>query len=219
MASLYIDSADRDDVTRLLSTGLFAGVTTNPAILEKAGLGTADVPEVVEWAVDAGAERVFTQVWGGSAAHLVERGRRWRELSSRVVIKIAYSPAGLEAARVLSEEGEVLITGVHQATQVIPVLATRATYVAPFLARMDAAERNGLQEAISIQRAIDGAGSALQVIAGSVRTPEQILSLIEAGIQNITFGPAVWDLFFTDEVTKAAVANFERLASAQPVTA
>ena len=213
MISFYIDSAERHEVERLLATKLFAGVTTNPAILAKAGLGSRDVPTVIEWATQAGAGRVFAQVWGSSVSELVERGRAWRALSDRVVIKVAYSRSGIEAARQLSADGEVLVTAVHDPSQVLPVALSGASYLAPFLARMDAAGRDGLAAALAMQQAIDAAGMPLQLLAGSIRTPEQILTLAQAGVRNVTLGPAVWELFFTDAVTLAAVDTFERLAS------
>ncbi|MCJ1707800.1 transaldolase family protein [Microbacterium sp. VKM Ac-2923] len=213
MLAFYVDSAERAAAERMLATGLFAGLTTNPAILDKAGLGTADVPEVVRWAVDAGAARVFAQVHGDTADELVARGERWRALSDRVVIKVAYSAAALEAARRLAGGGEVLVTGLHRAWQVLPAMAAGATYVAPFIARMDAAGRDGLVEAAAMTAAVSAAGSPLKVLAGSVRTPEQILTLVRSGVRHLTFGPAVWEQFFGDAVTRDAVAAFEALAS------
>lgn len=219
MLAFYVDSADRAAAERMLATGLFAGLTTNPAILDKAGLGTSDVPDVVRWALDAGAGRVFAQVHGDTADELVARGERWRQLSDRVVIKVAYSAAALEAARRLAGGGEVLVTGLHRAWQVLPTVAAGASYVAPFIARMDAAGRDGLAEARAMASAVTATGSPLKVLAGSVRTPEQILTLVSSGVRHITFGPAVWEQFFHDGVTQAAVAAFEALASERPVVA
>lgn len=219
MVAFYIDSAERGAVEPLLATGLFAGVTTNPAILDKAGLGTSDVPDVIGWATDAGAQRVFAQVWGGSAAEMIDRGETWRALSDRLVVKVPYSRAGIEAAGVLSQGGEVLVTAIHDACQVLPVAISGAAFLAPFLARMDAAGRDGLAETLALQQAISATGARLQVLAGSVRRPAQILALAQGGVQNVTFGPAVWDRFFADDITRAAVENFEQLATADPGSA
>lgn len=77
---LYIDSADRPTVEKLLKMGLFTGVTTNPAILHKAGLGSSDIPDLVGWTIDAGAQQVFVQSWGTSAEEIADRGRSFRAL-------------------------------------------------------------------------------------------------------------------------------------------
>ena len=71
---LYADTAVRDDAARLLDLGIFRGITTNPLLLARAGLGTDAHPEVVGWAVGLGAEEVFCQAWGATAAELVNRG-------------------------------------------------------------------------------------------------------------------------------------------------
>jgi transaldolase len=212
MPHFFIDSADRAEVTRLLATGLASGVTTNPAILDKSGLGSRDIPDVVGWATDAGAERVFVQSWGSSAAEIADRGAGFRELGPQVVVKVTASQAGVEAARILSPTGPVLVTAVYSAPQVLPIMASGATYLAPFVGRMIAAGRDGIAEIVRMQRAIEATGSPLDVLAGSLRTPEQILELAEAGVSHFTFGPPVWDLFFDDELTAASVAQFEELS-------
>lgn len=212
MPTFFIDSADRAAVTRLLATELFGGVTTNPSILQKAGLGSADIPDVVRWATDAGARKVFVQSWGSSATEIADRGRLLRELGDNVVIKVPASRAGIEAARQLSHDGDVLVTAVYSAAQVLPVMASGATYLAPFVSRMLLAGRAGIAEVLAMQSAIAASDSELQLLAGSLRTPEQVLELAIGGVRNMTFGPEVWDLFYNDELTAASVEQFEELA-------
>lgn len=219
MPQLFIDSASRPDVERLLATGLAAGVTTNPAILDKAGLGSRDIPSLVGWATEAGAERVFVQSWGSSAIEIATRGASFRELSPRVVVKVTASREGIEAARLLSSpeagygSGEVLVTAVYSAAQVLPIMASGATYFAPFVGRMEAAGRDPFAEIGRMQAALAATGSPLRTLAGSLRTPEQILTLAQLGVTAFTFGPPVWEQFWGDELTAASVAQFEELAS------
>jgi transaldolase len=214
--SYYIDSADRREATDLLATGLFRGVTTNPAILEKAGLGSIDIPDVIRWATDAGAERVFVQAWGTSADDMVELGRQFRQISGNVVVKLPYSLEGIVAARRLAEDGEVLVTAVHADTQVLPIVLANATYLAPFVGRMDQAGRDGLDAALGMQRALRGLDTDTRLLAGSLRQPAQVLQLAQAGVSHFTMAPAVWRLFFEDDVTRAAVSDFQRLATGTP---
>ena len=213
MVTFYIDSAVRNEVTELLASGLFGGVTTNPAILDKAGLTGADIPDVIAWATEAGADRVFVQSWGATVQEIVDRGVMFRAHGSHVVVKVPMSRNGIGAARILSRDGDVLVTAIHGATQVLPVMVSGASFVAPFIGRMTAVERDGVAETISLQNAIDGTNSQLKVLAGSLRTPEQILELATAGVKHMTFAPAVWDLFFEDGPTELAVENFERLSA------
>lgn len=214
MPAFFIDSAERATVTKLLATGLFGGVTTNPAILDKAGLGGADIPDYVKWATDAGAKQVFAQSWGASVGELVDRGLGIRALGDNVVVKVPASRAGIEAGAQLSAGGPVLVTAAYSAHQVLPVIASGASYIAPFVGRMIASGRDGIATVLQMQSALTASGASLQILAGSLRTPEQILTLSQGGVQNMTFGPDVWDLFFEDELTAASVAQFEALASA-----
>jgi len=213
MVSLFIDSADRAAVTRLLNTGLFAGVTTNPSILDKSGLGSRDIPDVIDWASSAGARQVFVQSWGKTPQEIADRGDEFRSLGPNVTVKVPASREGISAARMLAAGGSVLVTAVYSASQVIPIMASGAAYLAPFIGRMDANGRDGMAEVRAIQHAIDASGSPLQVLAGSLRTPGQILTLASAGVKNVTFSPAIWDAFFADELTAESVEQFEQLAS------
>lgn len=210
---LYIDSADRPTVEKLLKMGLFTGVTTNPAILHKAGLGSSDIPDLVGWTIDAGAQQVFVQSWGTSAEEIADRGRSFRALDPRVVVKVTASYDGIQVAHALAADGAVLVTAVFPAAQVVPIMAAGATYVAPFVGQMIAGGREGIDETIAMQKAIDGTKSDLQVLAGSLRSGDQISRLVAAGVEHFTLGPAVWDSLFLDELTDAAVLRFHDLAT------
>lgn len=219
MVTFFIDSADREQVTKLLSTGLFGGVTTNPEILSKAGLGSGDLRDVVNWSTDAGAKRVFIQSWGKTTNEIAERGEELRSFGSNITVKVPASREGIEAARLLSDGGPVLVTAVYSAAQVLPIIASGASYMAPFVGRMIAAGRDAVAEISRMQQAINATGTELEILAGSLRTPGQILDLATAGVRNVTLGPPVWDLFFNDELTRASVERFEELStvSTEPV--
>lgn len=213
MFRIFLDSADRDAVAPLLATGLFAGVTTNPSILDKSGLGSDDLPAYVAWALDHGAESVFAQVWGETPAEMIDRAHRLRRLSDRVVVKVPYGPDGIIAARALASGGRVLVTALHDARQILPVIASGAAYAAPFVARMDENGTAGVAEVARMHAAISATGSDLQLLVGSLRTPDQLLELAHVGIRNVTIAPAIWSEFFTDRATAATIERFHQLAS------
>lgn len=216
MLTFYVDSAVADDIDRLLGTGMFAGVTTNPLLLSRAGLTSAAIPEFVEAVVARGVERVFVQSWGSTPDEIAARGREFRQLSPKLVVKVPGSREGVQAARSLADDGDVLVTAIHSADQIPAVIASGATYTAPFLGRMIAAGRDGVAEVSRMQDVIDGTGAGLRLLVGSLRTPEQIVALASRGVRNFTMGAPVWDLFFADELTATSVAEFEQLATATP---
>ena len=112
---LYLDTADRAAAEPLLATGLFAGLTTNPTILDRAGLGVADIEDVYAWARSAGARRSSSRPGAMTPEAMVERGRHLRvRLGTDVVVKVAASREGAAACAHLASEGiPTLLTAVY----------------------------------------------------------------------------------------------------------
>jgi TalC/MipB family fructose-6-phosphate aldolase len=212
---LYLDTADRSAAEPLLATGLFAGVTTNPTILRRAGLSVPDLPEIYRWAVGAGAREVFFQAWGEDTATLVERGRRLRGLGDEVVVKLVASRAGAAACARLAAEGvPTLLTAVYDAGQAMIAAAAGATYIAPYLGKLQDAGRAGVAEVIAMHEVLTATGSATRVLLASVRDVPSMVRLAQAGVGCFTMGPAVAEQFFTNELTAEAVRTFEDATAA-----
>lgn len=99
----------------------------------------------------------------------------------------------------------MLVTAVYSAAHCLPAMAVRASYVAPYLGRMNDAGRNGLQEIAKMQRSITAVGSGTRILVASLRKPSDALTLAELGVRDLTFSPAAWSAFFTDLLTDEAV--------------
>lgn len=215
MTSFYIDSADRGVVEPLLGTGLVAGVTTNPTLLQASGVRNDEIAHLVKWATGAGARTVFVQAWGSDADELERRGRELRDIDERVAVKLPVTAAGLAATARLERDGiPVLVTAVYSATQVLPAIVAGASRIAPYLGRMNDAGRDGFAEIAGMQRAIDASGSPLRILVASLRGPDDALRLAKLGVQDFTVAPAVWWQFFADPLTDAAVRGFEQASAA-----
>lgn len=210
---LYLDTADRSVAEPLLATGLFAGVTTNPTILQRAGLGSADIPAVHEWALAGDAREIFFQAWGEDTATLVERGLRLRDLGERVVVKVVASKAGSAACAQLAARGvPTLLTAVYSPGQAMVAAAAGATYIAPYLGRLNDAGRDGPAEVLAMHEVLAGTGT--RVLLASIRDVPSMVGLARAGIDCFTMAPPVAEQFFADELTAAAVRTFEDAARA-----
>jgi TalC/MipB family fructose-6-phosphate aldolase len=210
---LYLDTADRSAAEDLLRTGLFAGLTTNPTILQRSGLGAAHAPEIHEWAVAAGAREVFFQAWGEDADTLVERGEQLRELGSEVVVKVPASRAGAAACARLAAHGvPTLLTAVYAPGQVLVAAAARATYIAPYLGRLNDAGRDGIAEVTAMQEVLAATGASTKILLASIRDVASMVALARRGIDCFTIGPPVAEAFFAEHLTAAAVAAFEDAA-------
>lgn len=215
MTSFYLDSADRSLAEPLLSSRVFAGLTTNPTLLRSAGIANGEIAALVDWASAAGADTVFVQAWGADAAALEASGRAIRQFGPHTVVKVPATQDGLEVTARLESAGiPVLVTAVYAARQVLPAMAAGAHFIAPYLGRMNDAGRDGFAEIAAMQRMIEASGSELKILVASLRTPADATRLAESGVSHFTVGPKVWDQFFDDELTAAAVETFEEASAA-----
>lgn len=214
---LYVDGADRPVVERLLASGAFRGVTTNPLILARAGLGGSDLPEVYEWAVAAGAQEVFMQGWGADLGTLRRRCDDLLAIGDRVVAKVPATPHGIPVAAALVRDGaRVLLTAVHDERQVLVADAIGAHWIAPYVGRMTASGMDGVAAVIRMQRVLDRAGGRTRIIAASLRGLADAVALAEAGIADLTLGVALAGELLDHPLTAAADAEFERAAGGGP---
>ena len=212
---LYLDTADRVAAEGLLSTGLFAGVTTNPTILQRAGKGVADIPEIYRWARAGGAREVFFQAWGEDTATLVRRAWRLRELGDEVVVKLVASRAGTAACARLAAGGvPTLLTAVYDPGQAIVAAAAGATYIAPYLRRLDAAGRDGSGSVLAMHELLTATGSPTKVLLASIPDVPAMVDLARRGIDCFTMAPPIAEEFFADELTAEAVRTFEDAVAA-----
>ncbi|WP_024285959.1 transaldolase family protein [Cellulomonas sp. KRMCY2] len=211
--TLYLDSADRDALAPLLATGLFAGVTTNPLLLARAGLTSADLPALHDWAVAHGARTVFLQTLGTDVDQIVREGENLRALSERVVVKVPATRAGLTATRRLADSGvPLLVTAVYRASQALLAQAAGAQYIAPYLGRMTAAGRSGYEEILAMRRILTE--TTLEILVASIKDVEAVIALAAAGVPSFTVGPELAAKLLDDDLSNAAAQEFEAIALA-----
>lgn len=211
MQRLYIDSADRAAVERWMSTGLFAGVTTNPLLWERAGVTPDQLPDLYAWATGAGAREVFFQAWGSDARALRERSEQLLALGDRVVLKLTATEAGLRVASALAAEGQpVLLTAVYDPKQAVLAAAAGVAYIAPYLGRMTDAGRDGIKEVATMHRVLAATSSDCRVLVASVRDPAEVVQLAREGVECFTLSPAIIEAFLDEPSTVEADADFER---------
>jgi transaldolase len=216
---LYVDGADRSAVEALLATGTFHGVTTNPLILERAGLTDRDLPDLYRWAVAAGAQEVFMQGWVADVETLRRRCDAILAIGERVIIKVPATPHGITAAADLVRDGaRVLLTAVHDERQVLVADAIGAHWIAPYVGRMTSAGLDGVGAVLRMQRVLDRSGGATRIIAASIRSLADAVTLAEGGVADLTLGAALADELLSHPLTVAADADFERAAAPTDVT-
>ncbi|WP_035253729.1 transaldolase family protein [Agrococcus lahaulensis] len=205
---LYVDSADLAAVSALLADSLVHGVTTNPTILERAGRTVAEIPELYARWVEEGAREVFFQAWGADASALEERARAILALGDRAVVKVPATRAGFGVAARLAREGApVLLTAVFTPAQALAAASSGIRYLAAYLGRMRDAGFDAVSDIARMQAACGGSGS--EVLAASLRSPEDVVELAEARVPAFTAAPAVLEAMLAHPATVDAADAFE----------
>ena len=209
---LFADSADAAAVRPLLEGALVHGVSTNPTLLERAGRTTDDMAELAREWLDLGAGEVFAQSWGETEEDIERRAYEILDLDQRMVVKIAATRAGFAVSSRLARAGHpVLLTAVYTAGQALAAASSGIRYIAPYLGRMRDAGLGDIDTIAHMQR-ICGA-SETEVFAASVRTPDDIVALFDAGITAVTANPKVlWELL-AHPATETSAADFNAATS------
>lgn len=214
---LFLDSAASADWEQWLPTGLFHGVTTNPTLLRRAGEAcTLDALEALcERARRHGCQEIHLQTWGRSTAEASARGLALAALDPRrVVVKVPIDRQGCQTARRLITAGvRVTFTACYEPAQVLVAAALGADYVAPYLGRICDRERDGHQDVITMQQALNGVGSAVRVLVASLRSKEDLPRLAAAGLNTFTISAAIAADLFSNMDTIAAAEVFEEDAA------
>ena len=206
--ALYIDSADRAHVERLLAVGVFTGVTTNPTILERAGVAQDSQPHIYEWASGAGAQEIFFQARGEDEATLVEAGLALAGLGTRVIVKLPATRAGIAATAELGRQGlRTLVTAVYHPAQALLAQGAGASFIAPYVGRMTDQGRDGLLNTVKMAQTLEGSGC--RVIAASLRSLDDVAALAAAGVPDFTMSAPLCDALLADDLTVAAAQAFE----------
>lgn len=205
---LYVDSADGARVSRLLAAGVVHGVTTNPTILERGGRTAAEIPDLYSQWESEGAKEIFFQTWGADRTELQRNAETIRALGDRVAVKVPATADGFAVASALVGDGvSVLITAVYSVSQALAAASIGAQYIAPYLGRLRDAGVDG--DALIPEMQAVCAGSATNVLAASLRSADDIVSLRLAGVPYFTAAPDVLDQVLFHEVSDSSAVEFE----------
>ncbi|MGB3299112.1 MAG: transaldolase family protein [Phormidesmis sp.] len=218
MLSLYLDTAEMTQWQTWLPTGLFYGVTCNPALLQQAGIScqVQTLAALAQQALKLGAQEVHLQAWGDSAAQLETVGRSLASIDSRIVVKLPATQIGTTAAKALIHSGvPVTLTAIYTVHQVVIAAAIGASYAAPYLGRMNDLGRDGRADLAKMQQVLNGVGSQTRLLTASIREIEDISVLAAQGVNTFTFSEAIAQSFFNVPATLEATAAFERAAVSQ----
>jgi transaldolase len=206
---LYLDSAELSGLRACLPHPVIHGVTTNPTLLKRAGVGRDGLTALLQTAIELGAKQVQAQVSAPQADAMLEDAERLLRPFERgqLVVKIPATREGLRAGAQLSARGvPVTYTAVYVLEQAHFAAQLGAAYAAPYLGRLEDAGVDGLALIGQMQSVLQGSGTRLLV--ASVRSRDAYLALLRIGVGAITIPPRLFAELVDHESTLAAERAF-----------
>lgn len=185
----FVDTANLDEIREAAALGLLDGVTTNPSLLAKEGAEPrarfAEICKLVPGPVSA-------EVTALAADQMVQEGRSLREIAPNIVVKIPMTLEGLKALQQLTRDGiQTNCTLIFSATQALMAAKAGATYASPFIGRLDDISADGMRLVSQICTIYRNYNLPTQVLAASIRLPEQVTQAALLGAHVATIPPAV----------------------------
>lgn len=203
---IFLDSTDSKEIAALAETGLIDGVTTNPSLIAKSKRPMKEVLAEICAAVPGpiSAEAVATD-----SAGLIAEGRVLREIAPNIVVKLPLTMEGLKACRALTEEGaQTNVTLCFSGPQALLAAKAGATFVSPFIGRLDDAGQDGCALIREIRAIYDNYGFATKILAASIRHVGHVRDSALAGADCATLPPATFRAMYQNVLTDAGLAAF-----------
>jgi transaldolase len=203
---LFLDTANLEWIRKLNQMGLVDGVTTNPSLVAKE---PGEFEEIIvgickEVKGDVSAEVVSTVYEG-----MVAEARRLSSLASNVVVKIPITAEGLRATKTVSSAGiRVNVTLVFSANQGLLAAKAGASFISPFIGRLDDIGQRGMEVVEDLVKIRDNYGLRAQVLVGSIRHPQHVLEAAKVGADIATMPPEVMEKMMQHPLTDSGLKRF-----------
>jgi transaldolase len=204
---IFIDTANLNEIRKAKALGLVDGVTTNPTLLAKEGQETESLIRKISEEVKG---PVNVEVTGTTSEEMVEEAKVMATWGEEMVIKIPITPEGLKTVKILSAEGiDTNVTLLFSAGQAILAAKAGATYVCPFLGRLDDISFNGLELIRQIKGIYENYPNIeTQIIVASVRNPIHVIEAGMLGAEIVTVPPAIIEQMAKHPLTDKGIAQF-----------
>ncbi|GAB6075555.1 fructose-6-phosphate aldolase [Desulfurobacterium crinifex] len=183
----FIDTADINEIKAAMEMGMVDGVTTNPTLISKTGRPFLEVAKEI---IETVPGPVSLEVVSLNTQGMVDEARQLAKLGDNVVIKIPMTTEGLKAVKILSEEGiKTNVTLVFSPLQALLAAKAGATFVSPFVGRLDDIGHDGMELISQIVQIYDNYGFDTEIIVASIRHPQHVLqaAILGADIATIPF--------------------------------
>ncbi|MGB0852962.1 MAG: fructose-6-phosphate aldolase [Pikeienuella sp.] len=185
----FVDTAEIDDIRELAETGMVDGVTTNPSLILKSG---RDILEVTKEICALIPGPISAEVAATEADAMIAEGRKLAEIAENIVVKVPLTWDGLKACKTLSDEGKMVnVTLCFSANQALLAAKAGATFISPFIGRLDDNGQDGMELIHEIRAIYDNYNFSTEILAASIRTANHVKDCAIAGADVVTVPPAV----------------------------
>jgi transaldolase len=205
---IFLDTADLDEIRRAADAGLIDGITTNPSLMAKA-LGDGDPREHFQRICDLVDGPISAEVVALDAEGMVTQGRELAALHENIVVKLPITEDGLRACRTLTSEGiDTNLTLCFSTAQALLAAKAGATFVSPFVGRLDDVGHDGMEIIGEIREVYETYGFDTEILAASLRHPRHVLEAMLAGADAATLPSSVLYQLLRHPLTDSGLARF-----------
>lgn len=202
----FVDTADVAEITELNEAGLVDGVTTNPSLIAKSGRDFIEVTKEICALVDG---PVSAEVTAMDTDGMITEGRKLAALADNVVVKLPLTFDGLKACRALTDDGiKTNVTLCFSANQGLLAAKAGATYISPFIGRLDDLGVDGMELIENLRIIYDNYGFGTEILAASIRSADHVQQCALAGADVATVPPAVLKGLVKHKLTDAGLEAF-----------
>jgi transaldolase len=203
---LFLDSADPKEIAALAKTGLVDGVTTNPSLAAKTGLSLFDSLRAI---CDLVPGSVSAEVTAVTTKEMIAEGERLAKVAPNITIKVPLTWDGLTACKHLADEGhKVNVTLCFSPTQALMAAKAGATFISPFIGRLDDAGQDGMALIGEIRQIYDNYNFDTEILAASIRHVTHVRDAALAGADVATIPPAIFRALISHPLTDKGLAAF-----------
>src|SRR5690554_796858 len=209
----FIDTANLEEIREIKEWGVLSGVTTNPSLIAKEG--DVEFEDVIKQITEMIPGPISAEVISLETDGMVEEARKLAVIADNVVIKIPMTPEGLGAVSILAKEGiKTNVTLVFSTNQALLAARAGATYVSPFIGRLDDISQDGMEIVRDIAEIYNWFNIDSEIIAASIRHPMHLLEAARAGADIATVPYAVFKKIVqhpkTDEGIESFLADWQK---------
>ncbi|AUH65765.1 fructose-6-phosphate aldolase [Paracoccus zhejiangensis] len=202
----FVDTADVAAIKELNDLGMVDGVTTNPSLILKSG---RDIIEVTKEICDMVEGPVSAEVVAEKAEDMIREGTKLAAIAPNIAIKVPLTWDGLKACRHFSDAGHMVnVTLCFSAAQAILAAKAGATFISPFIGRLDDIHLDGVDLIADIREIYDNYGYETQILAASIRSVNHIIEVGKIGTDVITAPPSVIKSMINHPLTDKGLAQF-----------